>query len=107
MTRRFIVISLTVEFVVGWLLWLAVWLKHLESPAFALLAPVVPVYFGSSFLARGDLDMALVSLGLTVVTLFTLVMAFRCGARWFVVLGAHVCLFVYWLWSFALVALGV
>ena len=100
-------VSLPVAFAIWWGLWLAMWFSRLEDPVFALLAPVLPVYYGVLFLEQQNLHMALLSLGLSGATLILLVMAMRRNAPKLLLVGTHLCLCIYWIWSFALVAMGV
>jgi hypothetical protein len=104
--RGSVTVALTASFGLWWLLWLAAWLSRLENPAFALLAPILPVYYGVGFLTRQDLDMAFASLGISALTLIFVAASLRHASK-ALFTGAHVFVCLYWLWSFALVSMGV
>ena len=92
---------MAITFVVLWALSSLLWL---DDPMFIALAPVAPIYQGLSFLLSGDLDMAIVSLGISAVTLS--VAAFSIAKRR--ALGAAITsVALYWLWSHALLGIRV
>jgi hypothetical protein len=107
MARYSAIATLTVSFGLWWTLWLTTWFSRLEHPSFALLAPVLPAYYGVVFLSHRDLDMALASLGISALTFILMALTILTGGSRPLLIGAHVCLCLYWLWSFGLVAMSV
>jgi hypothetical protein len=85
-------------------LWALSSLLWLDDPMFIALAPVAPIYQGRSFLLSGDLDIAIVSLGISAwtisVTAFSIA---KCRA-----LGvAMTSVVLYWLWSHVMLGIRV
>ena len=100
-SRSAVVSRLAITFVVLWALSSLLWL---DDPMFIALAPVAPIYQGLSFLLSGDLDMAIVSLGISALTIS--VTAFSIAKRR--ALGvAMASVVLYWLWSHALLGISV
>ena len=83
------------------------WLGGFDAhPLVIVIAPIAPVYAGVDFLLRGDLDMAIVSLVVSVLTIglgaLSVAKANRAAGG-----IAMVLIIVYWLWSFMLIGIGV
>jgi hypothetical protein len=80
-------------------LWLLAALLELGHPHAMMIAPIAPIYFGLSSLWRGDLDVAIVSLGLSALTLVMTVFAIATRrALW----AAVTSVVLYWCWSLVL-----
>jgi len=92
---------LAIAFVVLWALSALLWLAHPKVIAFA---PIAPIYLGLSFLSRGDLDMAIVSLGISGLTISVTVFSI---AKRRALAAAMTFVVLYWFWSLALLGLGV
>jgi hypothetical protein len=106
-SRRKVVISLCVNFTVLWALALLFWMGRFHARAMVIwLAPTAPPFYGFQFLAKRDLDMALVSLIITALAIGLCLLALRLR-RTFTLLSAHISLILYWLWSFCLIGIGV
>ena len=100
-TRSAVVSRLAITFVVLWALSALFWLAH---PMVIAFAPIAPVYLGLSFLLRGDLDMAIVSLGISALTIsVTFFSIAKRRALW----AAITSVVLYWFWSLALLSIGV
>jgi hypothetical protein len=70
------------------------------------LAPTAPPYYGVHFLAKRDLDMAFVSLIVTILAIVLCVLTIL-KPRISTLIPAHIMLIVYWFWSFCLIGIGV
>ncbi|MDH4238292.1 MAG: hypothetical protein OEW48_01890 [Phycisphaerae bacterium] len=106
-TRRKVVISLAVNFSLQWALALLCWMGCFHARAMVIwMAPTAPPYYGFRFLAKRDLDMALVSLIITALTIGLCLLAIRLR-RTLTLVAAHIALVIYWLWSFCLLGIGV
>ena len=100
-TRSAVVSRLAITLVVLWALSALLWLAH---PMVIALAPVTSIYRGLSFLLSGDLDMAIVSLGISALAIS--VTAFSIAKRR--ALGVAITSIVlYWLWSLVLLSISV
>ncbi len=102
-TRRQVIISLAAHFSVQWAL--AIGRFHARA-MMIWLAPTAPPYYGFHFLAKRDLDMALVSLIITALAIGLCLLAIRLR-RTLTLVAAHIALVIYWLWSFCLIGIGV
>ena len=107
-TRRTIIISLVVNFSLLWALSLLFWMGRYQTHAIMViwLAPTAPPYYGFRFLAKRDLDVALVSLIITALAIVLCLLALRLR-RTLTLVAAHIALVIYWLWSFCLIGIGV
>ncbi len=106
-TRRTIIISLAVNFSLLWALSLLCWMGRFHARAMVIwLAPTAPPYYGFHFLAKRDLDMALVSLIITAMAIVLCLLALRLR-RILTLVAAHITIIIYWLWSFCLIGIGV
>jgi hypothetical protein len=106
-TRSKVIISLAVNFSLQWALALLCWMGCFHARAMViLLAPTAPPYYGFHFLAKRDLDMALVSLIITALAIGLCLLAIRLR-RTLTLVAAHMALVIYWLWSFCLLGIGV
>ena len=106
-TRRTIIISLAVNFSLLWALSLLCWMGRFHLRAMVIwLAPTAPPYYGFRFLAKRDLDVALVSLIITALAIVLCLLALRLR-RTLTLVAAHIALIIYWLWSFCLIGIGV
>jgi hypothetical protein len=105
--KRFTIISLAVNFSIFWALSLLCWIGLSHAPVMVIwLAPTAPPYYGFHYLAKRDLDMALVSLIITGLTIVLCLLAV-CLRRTLTLVAAHIALAIYWLWSFCLIGIGV
>jgi hypothetical protein len=106
-TRRQVIISLAVNFSLLWALALLCWIGRFHARAMVIwLAPTAPPYYGFHFLAKRDLDMALVSLIITALAIGLCLLAI-CLRRTLTLVAAHITLVIYWLWSFCLIGISV
>jgi len=106
-TRRTVIISLAVNFSLQWALSLLCWMGRFHARAMVIwLAPTAPPYYGIGFLVKGDLDVALVSLIVTVLTIVLCLLAVL-KLRLATLIPAHIILVLYWFWSFCLIGIGV
>ncbi|MHC4085503.1 MAG: hypothetical protein ACYSWZ_09520 [Planctomycetota bacterium] len=106
-TRRQVINSLAAHFSVQWALSLLCWMGRFQAPTMVIwLAPTAPPYYGFHFLAKRDLDMALVSLIITALAIVLCLLALRLR-RILTLVAAHIALIIYWLWSFCLIGIGV
>ena len=105
--RRSIIISLAVNFSIFWALSLLCWIGLFHARTIVIwLAPTAPPYYGFHFLAKCDLDMALVSLIITGLAIVLCLLAVYLR-RTLTLVAAHIALAIYWLWSFCLIGIGV
>ena len=105
--RKKVIISLVVNFSVQWALALLCWMGSFHAPAMMIwLAPLAPPYYGAIFLADRDLDMAFVSLGVSILAICLCLLAIL-KPRLATLIPAHIMLVVYWFWSFCLIGIGV
>jgi hypothetical protein len=106
-TRRKVIISLAVNFSVQWTLALLCWIGCFHARAMVIwLAPTAPPYYGIGFLIKRDLDVAFVSLLISLLAIVLCLLAVRLR-RTLTVVAAHIALVIYWLWSFCLIGIGV
>jgi len=106
-TRRVIIISLAVNFSIFWALSLLCWIGLSHDKARVIwLAPTAPPCYGFQFLAKRDLDMALVSLIITGLAIVLCLLAVHLR-RTLTLVAAHIALAIYWLWSFCIIGIGV
>ena len=106
-TRRTVIISLAVNFSIVWALSLLCWMGRFHARAMVIwLAPTAPPYYGFHFLAKRDLDMAIVSLIVTFLAIGLCVLALL-KPRISTLIPAYIMLIVYWFWSFCLIGIGV
>jgi len=106
-TRKTALISLVVSFVVQWGLSLLLWMGRFHATAMVIwLAPAAPPFYGFFFLARRDLDMACVSLLVTVLAIVLCLLAVM-KPRKATLIPAHIILVSYWFWSLCLIGIGV
>ena len=105
--RKKVIISLAVNFSVQWGLALLLWMGRFHARAMVIwLAPLAPPYYGFHFLADRDLDVALVSLIVSILAVALCVLALlKC--RMATLIPAHIMLVVYWFWSSCLIGIGV
>lgn len=106
-SRRTVVISLAVSFLLQWALSIFLWvvISH-ARPMVIWLAPLAPPYYGLRFLAERDLDVAFASLIVTILTIVLCLLAVLIR-RTFIFVAAHVVLVLYWFWSYCLIGIGV
>jgi hypothetical protein len=105
--RKTSIISLVVNFSVQWALALLCWMGCFHTPAMVIwLAPLAPPYYGAAFLANRDLDMAFVSLGVSIFAIGLCLLAIL-KPRLATLIPAHIMLVGYWFWSFCLLGIGV
>jgi hypothetical protein len=105
--RRKVIISLAVNFSVQWALSLLCWMGCFKARAMVIwLAPTAPPYYGFHFLAKRDLDVALVSLIISALAIALCLLAV-CNRRKLTLVAAHIALVIYWLWSYCLIGIGV
>ncbi len=100
-TRSAVVSRLAITFVVLWALSALFWLA---DPIVIAFAPIAPIYRGVSFLLCGDVDMAIVSLGISALTISVTVFSIAKRRALGVAITSVV---LYWLWSLALLGIGV
>ena len=106
-TRRTIVISLAVSFLLQWSLSLLLWIGLSHARAMVIwLAPLAPPYYGVRFLIERDLDVAFASLIVTVLAIVLCLLAVL-KRRIATLIPAHIMLVVYWFWSYCLIGIGV
>lgn len=106
-TRRKVIISLAVNFSILWALSLLCWMGRFQARAMVIwLAPIAPPYYGFHFLAKRDLDVAFVSLIVTILAIFLCILAVRLR-RTLTLIAAHIAFVIYWLWSFCLIGISV
>ena len=106
-TRRTVIISLAASFLLQWALSVLFWMGPFHARAMVIWrAPAAPPYYGVRFLIERDLDVALVSLIVTVLTIVLCLLAVLIR-RTFILVAAHVVLVVYWFWSYCLIGIGV
>jgi hypothetical protein len=106
-TRRTLIISLAVNFSILWVLSLICWMGCFHARAMVIwLAPTAPPYYGIGFLVNRDLDMAIVSLIVTFLSILLCILAIL-KPRLSTLIPAHIMLIVYWFWSFCLIGIGV
>lgn len=106
-TRRTVIISLAVSFLLQWALSVLFWMGPFHArPMVIWLAPLAPPYYGVRFLAERDLDVALVSLIVTVLAIGLCLLALL-KRRIATLIPAHVVLVAYWFWSYCLIGIGV
>ena len=105
--RRKVIISLVVSFSVQWALSLLFWMGPFHARAMVIwLAPAAPPYYSLRFLIERDLDVALVSLIISILTIGLCLLAVRLR-RTLTLVAAHIALVIYWLWSYCLIGIGV
>lgn len=106
-TRRKVIISLAVNFLVQWALSLLVWMGCFKARAMVIwVAPLAPPYYGLRFLIERDLDVAVVSLIISLLAVGLCLLAVL-KLRIATLIPAHIMLVVYWFWSFCLIGIGV
>ena len=106
-TRRTVIISLAVSFLLQWALSVLLWMGISHDRAMVIwLAPLAPPYYGVRFLIERDLDVALVSLIVTVLAIGLCLLALL-KPRLATLIPAHIMLVVYWFWSYCLIGIGV
>lgn len=106
-TRRKVIISLAVNFLVQWAFSLLVWMGCFKARAMVIwLAPLAPPYYGLRFLIERDLDMAVGSLIISLLAVGPCLLAVL-KPRIATLIPAHIMLVVYWFWSFCLIGIGV
>ncbi|MCK4787539.1 MAG: hypothetical protein KAV87_27525 [Desulfobacteraceae bacterium] len=106
-TRRTVIISLAVSFSLQWALSVLFWMGPFHArPMVIWLAPLAPPYYGVRFLIERDLDVALVSLIVTVLTIVFCLLAVLIR-RTSTLISAHIMLVAYWFWSYCLIGIGV
>ena len=105
--RKKVIIGLVVNFVVLWGLSVLFWMARFHAHAMVIwLAPAAPPYYGVLFLVNRALDMACVSLVVTILAIcFSLLALLK--PRLITLVPAHIMLVVYWFWSFCLIGIGV
>lgn len=106
-TRRTVIISLAVSFSVQWALSIFLWMGLSQArPMVIWLAPLAPPYYGLRFLIERDLDVALVSLIVSILAICLCLLAVL-KPRIATLIPAHIILVVYWFWSLCLIGIGV
>lgn len=106
-SRRTIVISLAVSFLLQWALSLLLWMGISHARAMVIWrAPLAPPYYGVRFLIERDLDVALASLIVAVLAIVLCLLAVL-KRRIATLIPAHIMLVVYWFWSYCLIGIGV
>lgn len=70
------------------------------------LAPTAPPFYGFLFLAKRELDMAFVSLLISLLAIGLCLLAVR-NRRILTLVAAHIAFVIYWFWSFCLIGIGV
>ncbi|MHC4462714.1 MAG: hypothetical protein ACYS6W_07725 [Planctomycetota bacterium] len=106
-SRRTVIVSLAINFSVQWALSIFLWmgLSH-AGPMVIWLAPAAPPYYGVSFLAHKDFDVAVVSLIVSILAIVLCLLAVLIRHT-FIFVSAHIVLVAYWFWSFCLIGIGV
>lgn len=106
-TRRTLIISLIVSFLLQWALSLLLWIGISHAPARIIwLAPTAPPYYSVVFLEDKDFDVAFVSLIISVLTIVLCLLAVL-KPRNATLIPAHITLVAYWFWSYCLIGIGV
>ena len=106
-TRRTVIISLAVSFLVQWVLSLLLWMGISHARAMVIWrAPLAPPYYGVRFLIERDLDVALASLITSILAIGLCLLALL-KPRLATLIPAHIMLVVYWFWSYCLIGIGV
>ncbi|NIP54210.1 MAG: hypothetical protein GWN67_13100 [Phycisphaerae bacterium] len=106
-TRRTVIISLTVNFSLFWTLSLIFWMGRYGTSATVMiwLAPTASLFYGFRFLAYSDLYAALVSLLISALAIGLCVLAVR-NRRILTLIAAHIAFVIYWLWGFLLILIA-
>ena len=98
---------MAVSFLLQWALSVLFWMGPFHARAMVIwLAPAAPPYYGTIFLVERDLDVALVSLIISILTIGLCLLAVRLR-RTLTLVAAHIALVIYWLWSYCLIGIGV
>jgi len=98
---------LAVNFSLLWALSLLCWMGRFQGRAMVIwLAPTAPPYYGIHFLAKRDLDMAIVSLIVTFLAIVICILTIL-KPRISTLIPAHIAFVIYWFWSFCLIGIGV
>jgi len=106
-TRRTVIISLVVSFLLQWALSIFLWVVISHAQTMVIwLAPAAPPYYGVVFLADKDFDVAFVSLIISVLAIVLCLLAVLIR-RTFILVAAHITLVAYWFWSYCLIGIRV
>jgi len=106
-TRRTVIISLVVSFLLQWALSIFLWVVISHARTMVIwLAPAAPPYYSVVFLADKDFDVAFVSLIISVLTIVLCLLAVL-KPRNATLIPAHITLVAYWFWSYCLIGIRV
>ena len=107
MTKRATAIGFATTFLSLWGIFAVVWLTAFKAPIAALVAPIAPVFFGCLLLASSSPGVGIFSIAVVGIAAAPVTFSLIREPRLPIVIVAHLALAGYWLWSFALLGVGV